>query len=435
MKRSLYFLFTLLLFSCTLHAQITAPAANETDVTSYPVFTETDSIYIFCVNDSLAKIGSLLVTTELQGTKTFLWEKYNEATGSFEVFSQENTDAATSQISDLANGCYRSTITQGGETTVDRAWVFNNWTFAESSVSDSNCESFWLHGDFRTAVLTYYDLSDNTELEVYKDVQAEWQVDGNKISSLLNLQYFDPPYENTDFTLRIYDKFGCEATSAVLYESIVTKAEFTANPEKGEAPLTVTFNNASQNGTSGYYEWFFYREIGEITKESEGATEPVDSFLFNAPVVDDAPVYTYENSGYYMVKLVAKHVSDFDSGLPTCTDTFQLEDFIEVDTAFIKIPNVFTPNSDNDNDEFVVWFSSMKSLEINIYNRWGRRVHYWKSNDIQGFESAREESVWDGKIGGRYASPGVYYYDVVGRGRDGKKRTKSGFVHLFREKN
>ena len=132
-----------------------------------------------------------------------------------------------------------------------------------------------------------------------------------------------------------------------------------------------------------------------------------------------------------MVRLVSRHVSD----TLVCVDTFTMEDFIKVDTSYVRAANVFTPNGDGVNDEFVIKFWSMKSAEVNIYNRWGKRVHYWESGDIQGWEDARSESVWDGIISGRKASPGVYYWDFVGRGRDGRKRTENGFVHLFREKD
>jgi gliding motility-associated-like protein len=95
---------------------------------------------------------------------------------------------------------------------------------------------------------------------------------------------------------------------------------------------------------------------------------------------------------------------------------------------------VFTPNGDGVNDNFVIKFWSMKSLEMSIFNRWGKRVHHWESGDVQGFEGTWTETVWDGRIGGKYASPGVYYYDVLGHGRDDKKRKAHGFLHLFREK-
>lgn len=429
MKRSLYFILFLMLFSNVLQAQITAPISDGSEVTQYPVSPETDDIFIFCSADSLSQRASLTANTQLQGTKTFLWEKYNEVSATFEFFFQESTDGNSSQIDNLEDGCYRSTITQGANSEIDRAWVFNNWTSAEGFVSNSKCESFRLNGEFKTAVLNYYDLSSNAELEVNKEVQVEWQLNGNKITSLLNIQVYDPPTENTTYTFVVFDKFGCEATSAVLYESIVTKADFSADPMNGEGPLTVTFNNMSENGSPGYYEWHFYRDIDEIKKESEGATEPVDSIMFVA--YDDAPVYTYQNSGSYWVKLISRHVSD----TITCVDTFKLPDFIVVDTSFIAVPNVFTPNGDGTNDNFIVKFWSMKSMEISVYNRWGKRVHHWKSGNVEGFDGIYTETVWDGKIGGRYASPGVYYYDAIGEGRDGKKRKKHGFVHLFRSKN
>ncbi|QIA07330.1 T9SS type B sorting domain-containing protein [Draconibacterium halophilum] len=430
MKRSL-FIVTILVFSFyALQAQITSPGADATDVTQYPVFTETDDIFIFCSNDSLNDVGALTASTELTGTKTWLWEKYNETTGVFELEFQESTDATSSQINALADGCYRITITQGATTEVDRAWVFNNWMYAGGEVTVSNCEYFRIDGEINSAVLTYNDLSSNAPVFVNKDVQVEWLEDGDRIASVLNLTVYDPPTENTNYSLRVYDKFDCDAQSTVLYESIVTKAKFTADPMSGEAPLDVTFSNNSENGTPGYFEWFFYHDLNKIKRESEGTEEPVDSIMLVA--YDDAPFYTYENSGTYMVRLVSKHLSDS----LTCVDTVYLEDYIEVDTSFIAVPNVFTPNGDGTNDEFVVQFWSMQSIEINIFNRWGKRVHYWQSGDVRGFDDTFSETVWDGRImGGRYASPGVYYYDVVGRGRDGEKRKKHGFVHLFRNKD
>jgi hypothetical protein len=76
----------------------------------------------------------------------------------------------------------------------------------------------------------------------------------------------------------------------------------------------------------------------------------------------------------------------------------------------------------------------MKEVKISVFNRWGRTVHVWQSGNVQGFEKTWAETVWDGRIGGRYASPGVYFYVVEGFGRDGKKRWKHGNVYLMREK-
>ena len=132
-----------------------------------------------------------------------------------------------------------------------------------------------------------------------------------------------------------------------------------------------------------------------------------------------------------MVKLVSKKTSEFY----TCTDTVYLETHIVVDTSYIAAPNVFTPNGDGVNDNFVVKFWSMQEVKISIFNRWGRLVHIYENSNVQGFRNTWSVSAWDGRIGGRYASPGVYFYVVEGRGRDGQKRWAKGFFHLYRGKD
>ncbi len=418
------------LLSAAAEGQVTAPGADASDKTTYPVFPENDDIFIFCVADSLSAVGNLRATTALDGTKTFNWEKYNNQTTSFEFYFSESVDGTSSEITGLSDGGYRVTITQGSTTEVYRAWVYNNWTTAEGNISDSNCESFKLNGSFETAVLNYYDLSDNTELEVFKDVQVQWKEGDVIVSSNISPQIYNPPTTDTEYTLRVYDRFECEGTGNVFYESIVTRAAFTVEPQNGGAPLTVNFNNQSENGDPGQYEWFLFKDLDQIKEESEGSEQPIDSIMIIA--FDDNPQYTYENSGRYDVKLVSKKISEFN----TCVDTVYLDGYIVADTSFIAAPNVFTPNGDGTNDEFVVQFWSMQSIKISIYNRWGKRIHFWESDNVGDFGSTWEETVWDGRLmGGRYASPGVYYYTVVGDGRDGKRRKANGFFHLFRGKD
>jgi hypothetical protein len=244
----------------------------------------------------------LRATTQLVGTKTFLWDVYNEQTAGFDFYFSESSDGTFSEIAGLEDGGYRTTITLGASTEVYRAWVFNNWTVASGTVGESNCVSFNLSGSFRTAVLTYYDLANNAELEVFKDVKVQWKEGSEIVSTILNYQNFNPPTKDTDYALRVYDKFECEGTASVFYESIVTKAIFSADPQNGEAPLTVTFTNQSENGNVDQYEWFLFRDLDDIKRESECSNEPVDSIMIIA--FDESPIYTYENSGTYIVKMV-----------------------------------------------------------------------------------------------------------------------------------
>jgi len=437
MKRSFFYLFGFALFfliSTSLQAQLSAPGADGSDRTNYTSFPEIDSIYIFCTTNEIDEVGALRMTTGLTGTKTFLWEKYNSNSAAFEFYFSESTDASYSEISGLADGGYRITVTQGATTELKRAWVFNNWTKVTSSVAESNCEFFKLTGEFTTAELNYYDLADNTELQVAKNVRVQWKNGDDIISALITTVVYDPPTKDTEYTLRVYDKFECEGISRVTYESIVTKAKFKVDfgeqdPAELEAPLTVSFINESENGDPSLYEWFLFRDLNEIKKESEESDEPIDSIMIVA--YDENLVYPYERTGIYNVKLVSKHVSENY----TCVDTVYIDEYIKIDSSYIKVPNVFTPNGDGINDEFVVKFFSMQSVQITLLNRWGRKVHYWESENVRGFEGTWAETVWDGKLmGGRYASPGVYYYNIVGEGRDGTRRRAHGFFHLFREK-
>jgi gliding motility-associated-like protein len=358
-----------------------------------------------------------------------LWEQYNNQTGEFELYFSESTEATQSEISGLEDGGYRVTITQGETTEIYRAWVFNNWFTASANVIESNCESFKLDGSFISSGMRYYDLANNSELDVFKDVKVEWKEGEVIISRVQTTEIFNPPTEDTEYTLRVFDRFGCETSVNFTYESIIVKADFSAEPMSGEAPLTVNFTNLSENADPDQYEWFFYYDLDKIKRDSENTNQPVDSIEVIA--YDQNPVFTYENTGTYNVKLVAKNVSEFQ----TCVDTTYIEEMIIVDSSFVAVPNVFTPNGDGTNDVFAVKYWSMQSIKISIFNRWGKRIHFWENNDVQGFEGTYTESVWDGRIGGRYASPGVYYYVVEGMGRDGKRRPAHGFFHLFREKD
>jgi len=409
------------------NGQLTAPGSATAIPTEYPVFQETDMIYIYCSSVEEDKTGTLAAETTLQGTKTFLWEKYNPGNGSFELLISESTDLQQYTVPDLTSGGYRVTITQGEVTLVYRAWLFINRIIVDASITGTDCESFTLDGSFTTDTMIYYDLADNTPVDINKIINAEWKEGEVTIASILNPRIFEPPLNDTEYSLRIFDQFGCEGTGYVTYSSIVTKAEFSVDNQQGEAPLTVTFNNESQNGDQ--YEWYFFRDLDEIKRESEESLQPVDSIMIVA--YDENPVYTYENSGTYQVKLVSKNISDS----VTCADTVYLEDYIIVDTSFIAVPNVFTPDGDGTNDIFAVQFWSMQSIKIEIFNRWGKRIHFWESEDVRGFEDTYTATVWDGTLGGRYASPGVYYYVVEGLGRDNKKRKAHGFFHLFRGKD
>ncbi len=425
--KKIFSLSVLVFWGFASQAQLSAPGSVFTGQTQYPVFSEIDNMFIFCTEKDFPE-GSLSVETTIGGTKTFEWQKYSNLSASFEFYFSESTENMVSSISGLDDGCYQVTITQGATVETYRAWVMNSWFEVAGSVTESNCKYFQMEGTFTSADLKYYDLADNSEVSLFKDIQVMWKKGEEIISRINTPQIDEPPYQDTEYDYVVYDRFGCEASIKVLYESIVPKASFIIDPTEGEAPLEVIFTNTSENSDADEYEWFFFRDINDIKREAENSSAPIDSIMEYA--YNESPVFTYENTGEYMVKLVAKKRSEFH----TCTDTSYLEDYIKVDSSFVDVPNFFTPNGDGDNDEFVVHFWSMKEIRVQLFNRWGRVVHSWENNNVQGFENTVSQSIWDGRMGGRPASPGVYYYVIEGLGRDDKKRWAHGFFHLIREK-
>lgn len=418
-------------------AQVTSNA-NDVVPTEYSGANQ-DSIHIFCglrgeINASLTATSS---NAELA---TFEWQKYNALTGTFDFFSSDLTGNTSSVISNLQDGAYRVNITSTSGVTTYTTWVFNNYIETTAAITNSDCNSFTLVGTFDSPVLTYTDLITGTSKTVDKGILVNWTAGSESVSRFLTSQIFSPPTKDTDYTLTVSDRFGCVSSSVVSYISIVTNASFTYKPEdqakshptKTEAPLSVVFTNTSENGDPDKFEWFIFKDRDQIIRESEASPDQaIDSFL--TKIYSESPIYIFERPGSYNVKLVSQKTSEFN----TCFDTVYIDNFISIDTSFVEAPNFFTPNGDLANQEFVVRFFSMKSVKISIFNRWGKMVHVWESNNVQGFGptvASDPQSVWDGKVGGKLANPGVYYWVLEGRGRDDRRQNKNGFVHLFRNK-
>ena len=421
-----------LLFVCLLWAgievmsQISAPGSAFMEQTNYPVTSPNHPVFIFCSAPD-EQLGSLLAQSALDGEKTYSWQKYNAGSGNFDPFLSEVTDSNQHQINNLADGGYRVVISSVSGQEVFTVWVFNNWFTLEAAIPESTCDYFDLSASMEGSPLTYYDPATKAPIEMARNMKYTWRSPDETIGVSPVTRVGNPPFTDTGYSVEAEDRFGCIAVASVTYHSIVTRAAFTADPMNGEAPLEVVFTNASENADAAGYEWHFFRDLDEI--KEMGGTQPVDSIMLIA--YDTSPVYIYENSGTYMVKLITRKTSEFY----TCTDTAYLENYIVVDTSFVAAPNVFTPNGDGTNDNFVIKFWSMKEVKISIFNRWGRTVHVYENKNVQGFRNTWTVAAWDGKIGNKYASPGVYFWVVEGFGRDGVKRWKKGFVHLFRGKD
>ncbi len=77
--------------------------------------------------------------------------------------------------------------------------------------------------------------------------------------------------------------------------------------------------------------------------------------------------------------------------------------YIEVDPSTnIYVPNIFSPNNDDNNDMYLVRGKGVDQFNLAIYNRWGQLV--FESNDI--------EQGWDGTKDGTPLNQGVFVYKL-----------------------
>ncbi len=422
MNKVLLLLTSLVCYICVTNAQI-SPQNNTGQSSADYSDGKQDPIYIFCTTKGNS-IGTLEATAPNKESSTFEWLKLSSANNFVSYRTDANTDKST--LYNLENGCYRVNISNNTTNTTHTAWVFNSWYESKAEIIDCQCEYTAMEASFSEATPSYIDLSNGTEKHFNKDVHVKWEAEGVVVNRNTSAYIYNPPAKNTNYTFTVYDQFGCSSSSEVMYESIVPEASFSVDPASGEAPLEVQFSNTSKNADK--FEYFLYRSTENLTKEYLEQGEVLDSIMTN--LYTNNPTFIYSESGSYKVKLIAGKTSDN----LYCIDEFILENNIEVDTSYIDAPNFFTPNGDGFNDEFLIKFTSMKSFTIKIFNRWGKLVFEKSNNNVGTFNQYGSEFSWDGRIGGSYASPGVYYYVVEGTGRDGKRRAENGFFHLFREK-
>ncbi|MDR0830843.1 MAG: gliding motility-associated C-terminal domain-containing protein [Prevotellaceae bacterium] len=187
----------------------------------------------------------------------------------------------------------------------------------------------------------------------------------------------------------------------------------------GSGWLNVYLESRANKPTAVFYEWHIYN-----------TAQPKSYYRFS----DENLRYTfkdgsYENNGYIAGNYVARLTATSAGGCVSVVDsvTIKVEPYSGID-----IPNAFSPNGDNKNDEFKIAWKSVKldSYKCVIYNRWGRVVY-------KGTGETALMNGWDGKINGKYAASGTYYYFIelspAAPASNGKYKVEKyhGTVNLF----
>jgi gliding motility-associated-like protein len=175
--------------------------------------------------------------------------------------------------------------------------------------------------------------------------------------------------------------------------------DFTASETSGYAPLKVKYtfiSSASVDTISDFY-WDF----------GNGQTS----------ILENPDTVTYDSPGNYSPSLVFNNRMDL---IITKSQYITVQKTEEI----ISVPNVFTPNRDGANDEFLVTTQAEVPLKMNIFTRAGILV----------FKTEGTRPTWDGHTAsGQELSTGIYYYTIDALGADPSNLYhKSGFFYMYR---
>jgi gliding motility-associated-like protein len=127
------------------------------------------------------------------------------------------------------------------------------------------------------------------------------------------------------------------------------------------------------------------------------------------------------NNTTYVVQKQTSCVTTSDTLVVTYTGACPV---LPTDITEPIIPNVFTPNGDDVNENWrIILPAGAKLKELEVYNRWGNIV----------FVSEGTIKPWFGRTSsGEPCSEGVYFYVLKYTDAKGEEQKKNGYVSLFR---
>ena len=127
--------------------------------------------------------------------------------------------------------------------------------------------------------------------------------------------------------------------------------------------------------------------------------------------------HTYGEPGVYMLRMTIR-----GNGGQLISENHQIE--VQATSNIGIIPNIFTPNHDGRNDEFLIQSTEIEKFAIIIRNDKGQVV----------FDSNDPNFVWDGRDKMNNMVPsGDYHYQIIAVGKDGKEFNEAGLLRIETE--
>jgi len=312
---------------------------------------------------------------------------------------------STEDLQNITAGNYMVVVTDNNSCTVSDSATITEPPFITGNRQVSICisDSFFVGGDYQNTADVYYDT-----------LTAPNGCDSLLATDLSLINQFNSQFQQTIcygqwflFNGNYYSAGGIyldTLTSAAGCDSIISftlnvlpDIDISASPDHAKLLIgdSVTINILS-NAAAGNitYSWF----------PASGLSCPTCPVSIVSPEVD---------TRYVVIAIDTNG----------CRDTTLVPIFVSPPALFI--PNIFTPNGDGSNDFFEIFgnLSSLRYLEVKVFDRWGEKV----------FESNDHHFKWDGTFKGKLMQPAVFVYVInAAFANEAKARLWKGSVTLMK---
>jgi gliding motility-associated-like protein len=201
------------------------------------------------------------------------------------------------------------------------------------------------------------------------------------------------PETTTTYTVTASNNSGCVDTATLQVRVIDHDLKLTADPDPVEDGYQVTLTSGSDSA---------YTVLG---------WSPEAQFSDNSAISQTFAVSDTST----LFKVTGRDAWG-------CVDTAVLVVNVTPNPKSFFIPNAFTPNRDGNNDLFRAYGTTIKEIDLRVFNQWGQQL--WETKDA--------EKGWDGTYSGHDQPIGVYIYVVRAVLYGGQTITKRGTVSLIR---
>ncbi|OFY82678.1 MAG: hypothetical protein A3F72_02360 [Bacteroidetes bacterium RIFCSPLOWO2_12_FULL_35_15] len=338
-------------------------------VNTNPIATASSSTTALCSGDTIYLLST--------GGGTYTWNGPNG-------FSSGNANETITNSSALATGTY-TVVVANASGCLDTATV--NILVSQTPPAAITSDVATCAGD--TLILT---ASGTGTINWYSDIALTTLVQANSSTYSPGI----PSGTIATYYVTVSNNGCISTTSAVTASNANINAAAIASDTTGFVPMSVNFTNLSTGVDAGdNFLWLFGDGNSANTYNSSN---------------------TYNSGGNFNVMLI---ITETTTG---CMDTAYINVIYDGD-SYIVIPNIFTPNDDNTNDVYTILSKGIKTLDAEIYDRWGLKMYEWHT--VNG--------GWDGRTAsGVQASDGTYYYIIKAKAYNGKEYFEKGPFQLTR---